>query len=263
MNSEIFSRSELILGDDCMNKMQNKKVILFGIGGVGSWCAESLIRTGIKNLTIVDSDKVAESNINRQLMATTKTVGRVKTEALKERLLEINPEANITALQKIYSKENYQEFNLEQYDYIIDAIDSLGCKVHLIKTATQLNAKFYSSMGAALKVDPTKIKVTNFWKVTTCPLARKIRRELRKNKQPQTKFMCVFSEEVLENKEQKKIPKQNENTHELNSEGDPKLANHDWNTKKAQINGSLSHITAIFGFSLAGLVIKDIFDSAE
>ena len=154
----IFKRAELLLGNHLMSKIANTKVIIFGVGGVGSWCAESLIRSGISLLTIVDSDRICVTNINRQLMATTKTVGQVKVEALKTRLLEINPKAEINALQQIYSAETSDSFHLDEYDYIIDAIDSLENKAELIRTATNTKADLFSSMGAALKMDPTKIK---------------------------------------------------------------------------------------------------------
>ena len=167
----IFRRSELLLGNERMGHIAQKRVIIFGVGGVGSWCAESLVRSGIRQLTIVDSDRVCITNINRQLMATTKTIGQVKVEALKERLLTINPAAEITAMQKIFTAENAADFELDTYDYIIDAIDSLKDKAALILLACQTEAKFYSSMGAALKLDPTRIKVTEFWKVQGDPLA--------------------------------------------------------------------------------------------
>ncbi len=243
-----------------MQAMDAKRVILFGIGGVGSWCAESLIRTGITKLTIVDSDRVCITNVNRQLMATTKTVGQVKTEALKERLLDINPEAEIIALQKIYSKETSDEFNLAEYDVIIDAIDSLGSKVHLIRRATDTNAIFVSSMGAALKVDPTKVRVDSFWKVKGCPMARRIRKMVRKVGEPARDFLCVYSEEVLSNIGGDSTPsnKKEAKLKDDNSFDDTNLDNHDWSDYKAVINGSLAHITGIFGMTLAGLVIQQI-----
>jgi tRNA A37 threonylcarbamoyladenosine dehydratase len=257
----IFHRTELLLGKEKMNAISQKNVIIFGIGGVGSWCAESLIRTGIRKLTIVDSDRVCVTNINRQLHATTKTVGEVKTEVLKNRLLEINPHAEITALQKIYNKDNSDEFNLDSYDYIIDAIDSLGSKIHLILTATKTKATFFSSMGASLKVDPTRIQVAEFWKVDGCPLGSMLRKQIRqKGIFPSKKFTCVFSNEVLVNQgenvscgtEKCLCPKTK------NAPGDPELADHEWCSMKAKINGTTAHITAIFGFTLAGLVIQDI-----
>ena len=257
----IFRRSELLLGDEAMGRIAEKRVIIFGVGGVGSWCAESLVRSGIKHLTIVDSDRVCITNINRQLMATTKTVGQVKVDALKERLLTINPSAEITALQQIFTAETAESFQLDCYDYIIDAIDSLKDKALLILMACQTKAKLFSSMGAALKLDPMRIKTAEFWKVQGDPLARALRKRFKRDGQyPKRKFLCVYSDELLENKghnvtcgtEQCMCPKAK------NGPGDPTLLNHEWCSSKAQINGTLAHITAIFGFILAGLVIQDI-----
>ena len=256
----IFRRSELLLGDEAMERIAQKRVIIFGVGGVGSWCAESLVRSGIRQLTIVDSDRVCITNINRQLMATTKTVGQVKVDALRERLLCINPSAEITALQQIFSEETADSFALDSYDFIIDAIDSLKDKAALILLACRTKAKFFSSMGAALKMDPTRIKVTEFWKVQGDPLARALRKKFKsQGKYPKRKFQCVFSDELLTNRghnatcgtEQCMCPKAK------NGPGDQNLLNHEWCSSKAQINGTLAHITAIFGFMLAGLVIQD------
>jgi tRNA A37 threonylcarbamoyladenosine dehydratase len=256
----IFRRAELLLGDEAMSNISEKRVIIFGVGGVGSWCAESLVRSGIKYLTIVDSDRVCITNVNRQLMATSKTVGQVKVEALKERLLSINPQAEITALQQIFTAETADSFDIGSYDYIIDAIDSLKDKALLILMATQTQAKFFSSMGAALKLDPTRIKTAEFWKVQGDPLARALRKRFKRDGQyPKRKFQCVYSDELLENKghnatcctEQCMCPKAKIGP------GDPTLLNHEWCSSKAQINGTLAHITAIFGFMLAGLVIQD------
>ena len=256
----IFRRAELLLGNDTMDQIAQKRVIIFGVGGVGSWCAESLVRSGIKQLTIVDSDRVCITNINRQLMATTKTVGQVKVEALKERLLTINPGAEITALQQIVNEETAESFNLSSYDYIIDAIDSLKDKALLILMACRTNAKFFSSMGAALKLDPTRIKVTEFWKVQGDPLARALRKKFKSQKQfPKRKFQCVYSDELLENKGHNATcgTEQCICSKTKNGPGDPSLLNQESLSTKAQINGSLVHITAIFGFTLAGLVVQD------
>ncbi len=258
----IFQRTELLFGKEKMNQLAGIKIIIFGIGGVGSWCAESLVRTGIRHITIVDSDRICITNINRQLHATTKTVGEVKTEALKKRLLEINPQAEINAIQKIYNQANHDFFQLGQFDYIIDAIDSIGSKVHLIRMATRTNAVFFSSMGASLKLDPTKISVAEFWNVKGCPLAARIRRVIKKGELPAKKFMCIYSEELLQNKgagascgtEKCLCPKNN------SADGDPELENHEWCSQKSVINGTVAHITAIYGFTLAGLVIQDIYN---
>ena len=228
----IFRRAELLFGDEAMSRIAEKCVIIFGVGGVGSWCAESLVRSGIRKLTIVDSDCVSVTNINRQLMATTKTVGQVKVDALKERLLTINPSAEITALQQVFNADSASQFGLEEYDYIIDAIDSLKDKALLILLACQTKAKLFSSMGAALKLDPTRIKTAEFWKVTGDPLARALRNRFKRDKQfPKRKFQCVYSDELLQN--QKPIDPDDKG------------------------NGSIVHITAIFGMMLAGLVVQD------
>lgn len=264
MNHPIFRRTELLLGRDTMDVVTQKSVIIFGVGGVGSWCAESLVRSGIQKITIVDSDRVCITNVNRQLMATMKTVGQVKVEALKERLLAINPKAEITALQQIFTEETADSFHIADYDYIIDAIDSLKDKMLLIDMACRTKSRFFSSMGAALKMDPTRIKVTEFWKVQGDPLARALRKKFKSQKQfPKRKFLCVYSDELLENKghnatcgtEQCMCPKAQDGP------GDPALLNHEWCSSKAQINGTMAHITAIFGFMLAGLVLQDITSS--
>ena len=256
----IFNRAQLLLGSDAMERLGSIKVIIFGVGGVGSWCAESLVRSGISHLTVVDSDRVCITNINRQLMATVKTVGQVKVEALKDRLLTINPMAEIDARQQIFSEETADSFCLDSYDYIIDAIDSLKDKRLLIEMACNTKAVFFSSMGAALKMDPTRIKVAEFWKVEGCPLARALRQRFKRLKRkPARKFLCVYSDELLENKghnascgtEKCMCPKAK------NGPGDAALLNHEWCSSKAQINGSLMHITAIFGMTIAGLVVKD------
>lgn len=260
MSSPIYRRTELLLGQPVMERLAEKRVIIFGVGGVGSWCAESLVRSGVVHLTLVDSDRVCVTNINRQLMATSRTVGQVKVEAMRQRLLEINPSADIVVHQEIYSAQTADSFHLEDYDYVIDAIDSLQNKVDLILHATSLKVKLFSSMGAALKMDPTRIHVAEFWDVKGCPLGAALRRRFKRlKKYPKRKFMCVYSDELLENKGESQscgtsqclCPKTEKGP------GNPDLVNHEWCSSKAQINGTMAHITAIFGFMLAGLVLKD------
>ena len=256
----IFRRTELLVGNEALERLAAKRVIIFGVGGVGSWCAESLVRSGIRQLTIVDSDRVCITNINRQLMATTKTVGQVKVDALRERLLSINPAAEITPMQQIFTAETAEQFDIGSYDYIVDAIDSLKDKALLILMACKTKARFYSSMGAALKMDPTRIKVAEFWKVQGDPLARAIRKRFKRDGEyPKRKFKCVYSDEQLQNRghnatcgtEQCMCPKAK------SGPGNPDLLNHEWCSAKAQINGTMAHITAIFGFMLAGLIVED------
>ena len=242
----IFSRNELLVGREAMDKIHDTRVILFGIGGVGSWCAESLIRSGIGQLTVVDSDCISPSNINRQLPATIDTVGQAKVNVLKARLLTINPSAHISALQTAYTAETNDLFHLGTYDYIIDAIDSLEHKTNLIVHASKTNATLFSSMGAALKLDASRIRTAEFWKVQGCPMAAALRRRFKKNTLPAKPFFCVFSDEVLENK---------------GSTPDLSQKTSEWDERKARINGAMVHVTAIFGFTLSGLVVQDIIKS--
>lgn len=243
-NTDWQQRTCLLIGEEAMKRMTEARVILFGVGGVGSWCAESLIRSGIRQLTIVDSDCVATTNLNRQLMATCDTIGRPKVEVMKERLLSINPKAEITAIEDIYTEETAYRFLLSDYDYIIDAIDSLRDKALLIRRATASSARLFSSMGAALKMNPTRIRVAEFWKVTGDPLARALRNIFKKEKQfPARKFQCVYSDELLQNKEKMEL---DENQFH-----------------KVHANGTVAHITAIFGLTLAGLVVQDIYTSVS
>lgn len=250
---DIYNRARLLMGDDVLEAIQSRRAIVFGVGGVGSWCVEGLVRSGIINVTIVDSDCVAESNINRQLMATTSTVGRPKVEVLRERLLDINPEARVTAIQGIYSAETAADFHLEDYDIIVDAIDSLQPKADLIRHATGLGKReatgaypiFVSAMGAALKMDPTRLQVAEFWKVKGCPLARALREKFKRQKSfPARKFKCVFSDEVLPNR---------------GAEGYVASDRDTWAATKAVTNGSMVHITATAGMMLAGIVLNDIY----
>ena len=270
-SSPIFDRTALLVGAAAMERLAQTRVIVFGVGGVGSWCAESLIRSGIGHLTVVDSDRVSTSNVNRQAMATSLTVGQVKVEALRERLLQIAPGADVQAMQEIYSAATAHLFPLQEYDYVIDAIDSLTNKMELIVRATdkalvpaadgRRHPTLFSSMGAALKMDPTQVRVSEFWDVDGCPLAAALRRRMRRLKRfPGHKFRCVWSPEVLPNRgadEGFGIDKTLDDS-SLRPSGRADLASHDWNSSKAQINGSMAHITAIMGFTLAGLVVQDV-----
>lgn len=257
MSSARFHRSTILLGKENMERIANAKIIIFGVGGVGGWCAESLARTGFENLTIVDPDRICPTNINRQIVALTSSIGKIKVEVLKERLLDINPNAKITALRKAYCKDSAHNFELENYDYIIDCIDSLSSKVHLIKIAMSLpNTVFFSSMGAALKLDASRVKSGNFWDVEFCPLARQLRKQLRRQKVIERDFTVVYSEELLENS----ISDWNVCGNILCPARDGKGStdNTELCKRKSRTNGSLVHVTAVFGFMLAGLVVKNI-----
>ncbi|MBR4678847.1 MAG: tRNA threonylcarbamoyladenosine dehydratase [Bacteroidales bacterium] len=233
----INSRTELLLGKDTVKKISGQKVIIFGLGGVGSWAAEGLVRSGFEHITLVDADKISVTNLNRQLPALNSTIGEFKADVLKKRLSDINPKAEIIAVNGIFTKETAESFHLDDFDVIIDAIDSLTDKAELILRACKTEAYFISSMGAALKLDPLKIQVSEFWKVSGCPLARALRQKFKRMKNfPAKKFQCVFSGELLENKEV-------DNNEELKF-------------NKAKINGSMVHITAVFGFFIVGEVVK-------
>lgn len=238
----IFNRVQRLVGNDGIKRLAESKVIIFGVGGVGSWTAESLVRTGVGHLTIVDADCVAESNINRQSMAFVSTVGKPKVELLKQRLLDINPQAEITAIHGLYNEATADDYDLNQYDCVIDAIDSLADKALLINRATRAHTKLFSSMGAALKFDPTRIHVAEFWDVKGCPLAAALRNRFKRSGvRPAKKFKCVYSDELLTNH-----PDADEDSSGAMS------------FQKKQINGAVCHITAIFGFTLAGLVLKQL-----
>ena len=253
---DLQGRTELLLGRNNLLKLQAAKVIIFGVGGVGSWCAEGLVRSGIKNITIVDSDSICVSNCNRQLMATTKTIGQVKVDALRQRLLDINPNANIVALQKIYEPQSADDFHLESFDFIVDAIDSLKNKADLILRATALQSPtiLVSSMGAALRRNPFMIRMAEFGDVKGDPLARALRKKFKYLKaSPSKKFVCVYSEET---------PMQNvAHVSDCDAPQSPQQLEQ-WSASKAQTNGSLCHITASFGMALAGIILNKIIDRA-
>ncbi len=239
-----FHRTELLIGEAALKKLADTRVILFGVGGVGSWCAEALIRSGVGHLTIVDNDVICVTNINRQLQATAKNVGQPKVVALKERLLEIHPDAEVVAVQKVYNRETRGEFNLTGYNYVIDAIDSLSHKVDLIASAMEAGVTLFSAMGAANKLDATTIRVDSIWKTYGCRLARFVRKRLRQ-RGVTGDCLCVYSQEILPSAE----------VEPADEPGDA------WSETKAQINGSMVHITGVFGFNLAGLVVQDAIRS--
>jgi tRNA A37 threonylcarbamoyladenosine dehydratase len=258
----IFTRTELMLGSAMLEALQRTRVAIFGLGGVGSWCAESLVRTGIGRLMLVDSDRICVTNVNRQLMATTKTVGQIKVEALAARLREINPDVVLDVRQKIYDAGTAAEFDFSEWDYVIDAIDSLESKAHLIRHALSVpSVTLFASMGAALKMDPFQIRQSVFTKVEGDGLARALRQKFRQTGGiPERPFVCVWSPERRENRGpmtagcglgQCVCPKGP-------GPGDPTLAEHEWCSRKARINGTVAHTTAIFGFALAGLVVSDV-----
>lgn len=234
-NSEMFGRVELMLGTPAVCALARARVAIFGLGGVGSWCAESLVRSGVRRLMLVDSDRVCLSNMNRQLMATTKTVGQIKAVALANRLREINPDVEIDVRPMVYDERTAAEFDLAEWDYVVDAIDSLESKARLVRHALSVpTVTLFSSMGAARKMDPSQIRSSDFRKVFGDGLARALRQKFRKTGGiPARRFTCVWS------------PERRENRGTSAEEG-------------ARVNGTVAHTTAIFGFTLAGLVVADV-----
>ena len=176
----IFERLSLLIGNESLEKLSKTKVLVFGLGGVGSWAAEALVRSGIGKIGIIDNDIICTSNINRQIEATTITIGKPKASALKKRLLEINPNCEVTAWNELFCLENADKFEIKDADYVIDAIDTVNHKLDLIETVFNSGVKLFSSMGMALKIDPSLIKTSSLWKTDVCPLARLVRQGLRK-----------------------------------------------------------------------------------
>lgn len=233
MEHSQFLRSEMILGENSTDNLKNKNVILFGLGGVGSYTAEALARAGIGRLTIVDSDTVSVTNINRQLCALHSTVGRPKVEVVRERILDINPECEVTALQKFYLPENSEEFRLEQFDYIADAIDTVSAKIDLAVKSQELSIPMISCMGTGNKLDPSRFAVSDIFKTSGCPLCRVMRTELRKR--GIKKLNVVWSDE---------IPVKPSETSE--------------NSGKRQTPGSLPFVPGAAGLIMAGKIILDL-----
>ena len=221
-----FDRTIQAIGQAAFEKLQNARVILFGAGGVGGWCAEVLIRTGLMHLTIVDFDVVNPSNINRQVVAMRTNIGQPKVEELRKRLLLLNPDADITALGIRYGYATDTQFDFNQYDYVIDAIDSVADKAYLLYRATASTATVFASMGAGRKLNTSAIRVTEFRKVEGCPLARALRTKMKKeNLLPSKKFLTVWSPE-------------------LSTE-----------------SGTIAPVVGVFGMTLADLVIKDLLNT--
>lgn len=228
-----FSRSELLLGREVMANLSRMKILIFGIGGVGSYVCEALVRSGVKNFVLVDSDKISLTNVNRQIHATLKTVGRSKVEVMKERMLEINPECNITIFEEFYLPDNHSNIINDDIDYIVDAIDTISAKIDIIVEAKKKNIPIISAMGAGNKLDPTRFEVTDIYKTSVCPLAKVMRRELKKRE--------ITSLKVVYSKEEPHLVK--------NEDG------------KKPIPGSSSFVPPIVGLIIAGEVIKDLIQA--
>ena len=224
----MFTRTTQLIGPDAFRALQEARVIVFGVGGVGGWCAESLLRTGVGHLTLVDFDVVDKTNLNRQVVATFDNVGKSKVIEMQKRLLSICPEADVQAIDCQYNAETAESFDLSQYDIVVDAIDMVDCKALLLYNATHAGCRVFSSMGAGRKRNPQRIRTAEFWKVQGCPLARALRTKIKKSGlMPSQKIQCVYSEEL------------------------------------AGEQGTIAPVVGVFGMTLAAMVIDLITSMAD
>lgn len=244
-----FSRTEILFGNEAMEKLAGSRVAVFGVGGVGGYTVEALARSGIGTIDIIDDDKVCLTNINRQILATTKTIGKYKVDVAEERILDINPKCKVIKHQTFYMPDSADEFEFEKYDYIVDAIDTVTAKIDLVMKANQYKVPIISAMGAGNKTDPTAFEVADIYKTSVCPLARVMRYELRKRKIK--KLKVVYSKETPI----KPIDDMASScrTHCVCPPGTARKC-----TQRRDIPGSTSFVPSVVGLIIAGEVIKDI-----
>lgn len=225
-----FSRTSLLIGEDGINKLKKAKVAIFGVGGVGSYTAEALARAGVGHFVLVDKDEICVTNLNRQIHALHSTIGQSKVKVMRERILDINPEAQVDVFQEFYLPENAEKFMSEKYDYVVDAVDTVTAKIDLAVRADALGIPMISAMGAANKLNPFLFEVSDIYKTSVCPLAKVVRKELRNR--------GVKSLKVVYSKEEPIKPQENE-------EGQ-------------RVVGSISFVPSVMGLMIAGEVIKDL-----
>lgn len=235
--SETFIRTELLLGEDGVAALQQAKVAIFGIGGVGGYVAEALARSGVGAFVLVDRDVVSISNINRQIIATTRTVGKPKAELMRERIMDINPEASVEVYNCFFLPENAADFDFASYSYVVDAVDTVTAKLEIVMCAGKAGVPVISSMGAGNKLDPTRFEVADIYETSVCPLARVMRRELKKRGVDRLK--------VVYSREEALTPKRI-----LSDES------------KRVIPGSVAFVPSVAGLILAGEVVKDLVSKA-
>lgn len=235
--SEQFSRTELLLGRDAMERLKKSRVAVFGIGGVGGYVCEALVRSGIGAFDLIDSDKVSLSNLNRQIIATRQSIGKYKTEVMKERMLDINPEINVRIYNTFFLPENADEFPFYEYDYVIDAVDTVTAKIELVMKAKKTHVPIISSMGAGNKLDGSMFRAADIYETKVCPLARVMRRELKKR--GVENLRVVYSEEtpICVNFSM-------ENTDKVENRG------------KKTVPGSVAFVPSVAGLIIAGEVVK-------
>lgn len=242
----IFNRTELLLGSEALDKLKNSIVAVFGVGGVGSYTAEAIARAGVGKVVLIDADDISISNINRQIHATTKTVGMPKVEVMAERMKDINPEIEIVTYKKFYSSETALEMLSSEYDYVVDAVDTVSAKIDLAVRCSSMGIPIISSMGAGNKLDPTKFQVMDLYKTTICPLAKVMRYELRKRGIDKLKVVCSTETPM------KPVGAIN-SCEDQNDRSDSGFI-----LKKRQTPGSVSFVPSVVGLIIAGEVIKDL-----
>ena len=244
-----FSRTQLLYGEENMEKLKNSKVAVFGIGGVGGYVVEALARTGVGSFVLIDDDKVCLTNINRQIIATRKTVGQYKTEVMRDRILDINPDAQVEVRNCFYLPENAHEFDFSEYDYVVDAVDTVTAKLEIIEQAKRCKVPVISSMGAGNKTDPTKFQVSDIYKTSMCPLAKVMRHECKKR--------GIKKLKVVYSTEQPKRPIEDMSISCRTNCICPPGAEHKC-TERRDIPGSTAFVPSVAGLIIASEVVKDI-----
>ena len=248
---EEFSRTELLIGKEGIQKLQKAKVAVFGIGGVGSYVVEGLVRAGIGNFILVDNDEVSISNLNRQIIATRKTIGKSKVEVAKDRILEINPNAKVEIYQEFFMPDSKDFFD-NTVSYVIDCIDTVTGKIELVMRANKLNVPIISSMGTGNKLDPTKFEVTDLYKTEVCPLAKVMRKELKTRGIKKLKVVYSKEEPIKVRVEENIIDKR------VEVEALDKINDASEISSRKQVPGSISFVPSVVGLIIAGEVVKDI-----
>lgn len=235
-----FSRTELLLGKEAIEKLNSSRVAVFGVGGVGGYVCEALVRSGVGTFDLIDHDKVCLTNLNRQIIATRKTIGQYKVDVMRERILEINPDADVRVYKSFFLPENADEFPFEEYDYVVDAVDTVTAKIELVMKAQEKNVPIISSMGAGNKLDGSQFRVADIYKTKVCPLAKVMRRELKKR--GVKKLKVVYSEEMpiapLE---------------DMSIGGEEHQG-----AGRRSVPGSVAFVPSVAGLIIAGEVVKDL-----
>ena len=244
-----FSRTELLIGEDGINKLQNAKVAIFGVGGVGSFVVEGLVRAGVGHFVIVDDDKICLTNLNRQIIATRKTIGKYKVDVAKERILDINPNATVETYQEFYMPNSESNILKEDLDYVVDCIDTVTAKIELVMNCKKMNIPIISAMGTGNKLDPSKFEITDIYKTSVCPLAKVMRKELRKRNVDSLKVIYSKEEPIKINQESNGSCK----TNCICPPGTKRKC-----SIRNQVPGSISFVPSVAGLMIAGEIVKEI-----